>query len=209
MLEQVPPPAVPKSWLTQAVYWVFARKMFFGTLIAGGVLGWGVFATWITAVEYTSRTEFCLSCHVMADTVGAEYKESKHFKNQFGAHAGCPDCHVPQYDWIAEAQAKLATTGELYAYFFGGMSKAENFEKIRPQLAKDVWAKFEKTNARECRHCHDYGSMDYGEQKPSARAMHQEAVKTDRNCVACHKGITHKNYEEKKTEAAPTSFDVD
>jgi nitrate/TMAO reductase-like tetraheme cytochrome c subunit len=39
--------------------------------------------------------------------------------------------------------------------------------------------------------------------------MHQEAVKTDRNCVACHKGITHKNYEEKKTEAAPTSFDVD
>ena len=197
------------SRFARLLAWLYRYKMAIALLIAGNLVGWLGFGVWVTAIEYTSRTEFCLSCHVMSDTVGVEYKKSKHFKNQFGAHAGCPDCHVPQYDWLAETQAKLATVGELYAFFFQGMSKVENFEKVRPELAKDVWAKFERTNARECRHCHDYSSMVYTEQTPSAAAMHKDAATTDRNCVACHKGITHKNYEEKKDEPPPTNFDVD
>ena len=199
---QMPKAPKWKEWLCRN--W---RALMF--LVIGGVLGWGVFATWVSAIEYTSRTEFCLTCHVMSETVGVEYKQSKHFKNQFGAHAGCPDCHVPQYNWLAETQAKIATTGELIAFFFGGMDKVENFSKIRPELAKEVWAKFENTNARECRHCHDYSSMVFEQQKPSAASMHQDAMKTNENCVACHKGITHHNYEEKKAEPAPTNFDVD
>lgn len=198
-----------RSWFAGFFDWLLRHKVLVGVLVLGAFLGWAVFATWVTAIEYTSRTEFCLSCHVMRDTVGVEYKKSKHFSNQFGAHAGCPDCHVPQYNWLAETQAKLATTGELFEFFFGGMDKVENFNKVRPQLAKEVWAKFEKSNARECRHCHDYSSMVYTAQKPSAAAEHKDAAATNENCVACHKGITHKNFEEKKDEPPPTNFDVD
>ena len=65
------------------------------------------------------------------------------------------------------------------------------------------------TNARECRHCHDYSSMIADQQKPSAAAKHAEASKTNANCVECHKGITHKNFEVKAAAPAPTDFNVD
>jgi trimethylamine-N-oxide reductase (cytochrome c), cytochrome c-type subunit TorC len=182
-----------KEWLCRN-----ARYIAFG--VAGAVLGWGVFATWVSAIEYTSRTEFCITCHVMGDTVYPEYKKSSH---------GCPDCHVPQYNWILETGAKLATVGELYAFFFEGMSKVENFEKIRPELAKDVWRKFSANNSRECRHCHDYSSMLPAEQKPSAASKHADAAKTNQSCVDCHKSIVHKNFEVKATAPAPTDFSGD
>jgi len=120
------------------VAWLRRRWQLVLVALGAGVIGAGVFATWITAIEYTNHTEFCISCHVMADTVYPEYKKSAHFSNQFGVHAGCPDCHVPQYSWVEEAKAKVGTAKELYAFFFQGMSKVENFEKIRPDLAKEV-----------------------------------------------------------------------
>jgi cytochrome c-type protein NapC len=175
---------------------------------ASGAIGWGMFATWLTVIEYTNHTEFCISCHVMASTVYPEYKKSSHYTNKFGVHAGCPDCHVPQYSWFDEAVAKVGTAKELYAYFFQGMSKPENFEKIRPRLASEVWAKFATTTARECRHCHDYSNMAGSEQAPSARVMHADAAGRNQNCVECHKGITHKNYAVKAEEPASTDFDV-
>lgn len=176
--------------------------------VGGMVAGWAAFATYMTAVEYTNHTEFCLNCHVMRDTVYAEYSKSTHFRNKFGAHAGCPDCHVPMYSWIDEANAKIHTIKELYAYFFQGMSKVENFEKIRPELAKDVWAKFKASNARECRHCHDYSSMIPAEQVPSARGMHADAAAINENCVECHKGIVHKNFAKPAAAPPPTNFDI-
>jgi len=197
-----PPPA--KGWKG----WVGRHWQMLLVAFGGAVIGWGVFATWITAIEYTNNTSFCITCHNMRDTVYEEYTHSSHFKNQFGVHVGCPDCHVPQYSWTHEAMAKIKTLPEIYAYFLGGMSNVDNFQKIRPELAKAVWAGFAATNARECRHCHDYANMIPEQQAPSARAMHADAAKSNENCVECHKGITHKNFAEKPVEAAPTDFDV-
>ncbi len=188
--------------------WVRHNWRLLAIALGGAVVGWGVFATWVTAIEYTNHTEFCITCHVMRDTVYQDYTKSSHFSNQFGVHAGCPDCHVPQYSWIDEAAAKIGTINELYAFFFGGMSNVANFEKERPRLAKEVWAKFQATNARECRHCHDYSNMIPEQQKPSARVKHADAMTKNENCVDCHKGITHKNFEEKVDAPAPTDFDV-
>ena len=202
-------PGTKASITRRVLAWAGLNRKLILIAIASAAVGWGVFATWITAIEYTNHTEFCINCHVMKDTVYQEYKESSHFKNQFGVHAGCPDCHVPQYSWLHEAEAKLATVSELYAFFFQGMSNVDNFEKARPELAKQVWAKFKATNARECRHCHDYSSMIADQQKPSARAKHADAATTNENCVECHKGITHKNFEEKKEAPAPSNFDVE
>ncbi len=179
-------------------------------LVGAMGVGAAAFASWITIIEHTNHTEFCITCHVMGDTVYPEYKKSSHFSNKHGFAASCPDCHVPQYSWIDEALAKVGTVGELYAFFFQGMDQVENFNKIRPELAKHQWAKFEATNARECRHCHDYNRMVLDEQKPSARVSHVDAAKKNTNCVQCHHGITHKLFEEAKPAApANDSFDVD
>jgi nitrate/TMAO reductase-like tetraheme cytochrome c subunit len=188
--------------------WLRRRWQLGMVAMVGMLIGGAAFASWITVIEYTNHTEFCITCHVMKDTVYQEYTKSSHFSNKFGAHAGCPDCHVPQYSWYEEAKAKIGTAKELYAFFFQGMSNVETFEKARPQLAKDVWAKFEATNARECRHCHDYSNMISAEQAPSARAMHDAASIKNENCVNCHKGITHKNYAVKAETPDSDNFDV-
>jgi nitrate/TMAO reductase-like tetraheme cytochrome c subunit len=185
-------------------YWLLGS-----ILVGGGVLGMAAFGTWITVIEHTNHTEFCINCHIMRDTVYQEFKESSHFKNEHGFHASCPDCHVPQYSWWEELKAKVGTAGELYAFFFQGMSNVENFEKERPKLAKEVWAKFYATNARECRHCHDYNNMVFDQQKPSARVSHQTALKTDQNCIDCHRAITHKKvWADAPAPADSTDFDV-
>jgi cytochrome c-type protein NapC len=198
---------IGRWWALLREHWRIALA-----LVGAAFIGWAGFATWITVIEYTNHTEFCMTCHIMRDTVGAEFKESTHFKNKHGFHASCPDCHVPQYSWIDEAVVKFATIKELYAFFFQGINNAAAFEKVRPELAKEVWAKFKTTNARECRHCHDYTSMVFDLQKPSARVSHQDAMKTDQNCVDCHKGITHKPVQVEAPAGAPAkteSFDVD
>ena len=115
-------------------------------------------AGWVTAIGHTNHTEFCITCHVMADTVHVEFKTSSHDANKFGAHVGCPDCRVPQYSWFEEAKVKAATVSGPHRFFFKGMSEVEHFENIRPQPAQEVGDHFEVTNARECRRCHDHST---------------------------------------------------
>lgn len=155
------------------------------------VLGVAIMGAWVTTIEHTNHTSFCITCHVMRDTVYVEYQQSKHFKNAYGVAVGCPDCHVPQYSWIDEALIKVQTVNELYAYFIRGITTAEAFTPERARLAQNTWAHFKATNARECRHCHDYGNMVLAEQTEAARLVHPVAMKTDQNCVDCHKGVVH------------------
>jgi len=178
--------------------------------LGGGVIvGLGIFATWTTVIEHTNHTEFCITCHIMRDTVYQDYQKSAHFKNKHGVRVGCPDCHVPIYSWWDEAMAKVDTIGELYAFFLQGKNTGEALEKDRPALAKHVWAKFAATNARECRHCHDYNGMVLDEQKPSARVAHTDAGAKNQNCVECHRGITHKLPPSDTPAKDSDSFDVD
>lgn len=174
-------------------WWGYIRdhKVLSASFVGAVLLGVALFATWTSAIEYTNHTKFCITCHVMRDTVYAEYKQSAHFRNAQGVVVGCPDCHVPQYNWIDEAVTKIRASGELFAFLFEGMSNIQKFTKARPELAKSVWAHFYATNARECRHCHDYNNMVLDKQSPAARLVHPIAMKKDENCLDCHKGVVH------------------
>ncbi|MDR3416165.1 MAG: NapC/NirT family cytochrome c [Nevskia sp.] len=189
--------------------WIKAKRIVLLCMAGAMFLGWASFGTWMSTIEYTNHTAFCIRCHVMKDTVYAEYTQSKHFKNEFGVVAGCPDCHVPQNSWIHEVGVKWKAGFELFD-FIAGMNTVEKFTPIRPELAKKVWKHFADTNARECKRCHSYSNMVLEEQPGRAQRMHTEAVKTDANCVDCHKGITHKKFdvEEAATGAADGGFDV-
>jgi nitrate/TMAO reductase-like tetraheme cytochrome c subunit len=174
-------------WSTLRRHWGIALG-----LCGAAIFGIALMGTWVSAIEYTNHTSFCIGCHVMADTVYPEYQQSKHYKNAYGVVVGCPDCHVPQYSWIDEAWVKVHTVKELYAFFILGINTPEAFTKVRPELAREVWAGFYATNARECRHCHDYNNMVLMDQSPAAKLVHPIAMKTNANCLNCHKGVVHK-----------------
>ena len=83
------PPPRP-GLLTRLLAMVRTRRFaILSSAFVAGILFWGAFNT---AMEWTTREEFCISCHEMRDNVYAEYRNTIHFQNRTGVRATCPDC---------------------------------------------------------------------------------------------------------------------
>jgi len=166
------------------------RKIVLGGLlgIVVGVIAWGGFNT---ALEATNKMSFCISCHVMRDTVYAEYLHSPHYKNRSGVRATCPDCHVPR-NWSDKVKRKIQATSELYHWAVGSIDTAEKFEAKRHQLAKREWARMRANGSKECRNCHSFEAMDFHKQPMKASRAMRDAAKAGKTCIDCHKAVAHK-----------------
>lgn len=141
------------------------------------------------ALDYTNRTEFCVSCHSQQIPF-EEYKESAHYLNGSGVRAGCADCHVPT-QLGPRLLAKLVAARDVYHEFAGTIDTRAKFEARRWHLASRVWVRMRKTDSRECRGCHTYAAMDSLEQDPTARKKHRRAEVDDDTCIECHAGVAH------------------
>jgi nitrate/TMAO reductase-like tetraheme cytochrome c subunit len=194
---------------------VHSRSKF---IIVAGVsvlVGLGLAASYATVLDYTSSLNFCAhTCHEMESTVYQEYLHSKHYKNEQGVVVVCAQCHVPHDNWPAVLGRKALASLELWTHFVvfagegpDGVKKA--FQARRFELAKRVWAGFKADNAAECKACHKYANMLLEDQRPSIRAQHTDAMKTDENCLDCHKGITHHVPADPSAKpASSSSFDI-
>jgi len=187
-------PEPKRGWLRRcwAAFWSPSARWSLGSiLVAGGIGGivfWGGFNTFM---EYTNTEGFCLSCHEMADNVGAEWKQSAHYRNASGVRAICSDCHVPK-DWTAKLIRKIQATNELYHHFMGTIDTPEKFEAKRAELAEHVWATMKANNSRECRNCHSYEAMDFHKQSLRAQEKMKEGLEEGKTCIECHTGVAHK-----------------
>ncbi len=152
-----------------------------------GIIFWGGFNT---AMEMTNNEEFCISCHEMEDNVYEEYKETIHYSNRTGVRATCPDCHVPK-EWNHKVVRKIQASNELLHKALGTIDTREKFEGKRLELAKHVWKAMKDTDSRECRNCHNFEFMDFGEQGRRAVKAHSEGLDAGKTCIDCHKGIAH------------------
>ncbi len=176
-------------------------KQFRLLLIAfvGGILFWGAFNT---AMEWTNREEFCISCHEMKENVFEEYRNTIHYQNRTGVRATCPDCHVPK-DWTHKIIRKIQASNELLHKALGTIDTPEKFEAHRYKMASSEWARMKATDSRECRNCHNFNFMDYAEQNKRSAATHQLAFNEGKTCIDCHKGIAHKLPEIEQNIGAP------
>ena len=152
-----------------------------------GIIFWGGFNT---AMEMTNNEEFCISCHEMRDNVYQEYKQTIHYSNRTGVRATCPDCHVPK-EWQHKIVRKIQASNELLHKALGTINTREKFEAKRLKLANNVWKVMKKTDSRECRNCHNFDYMDFGEQGRRAVDQHSKALDEGKTCIDCHKGIAH------------------
>ena len=150
----------------------------------------GVF-TFHESVEYSSSTEFCVSCHSMDENYN-EYKNTIHFKNAAGVRAECRNCHIPEDNPIDFLKAKIGGLGDIYSeYISGDVDTPLKFEQHRQQMAEDVWKMMADTNSAPCKSCHTYDAMDHAKQSPAAAAAMTGAAAKNMNCIECHKGIAH------------------
>jgi cytochrome c-type protein NapC len=180
---------LPKpSLISRALALIKTRKfMILAATFIAGILFWGGFNT---AMEYTNREEFCISCHEMKDNVYVEYRNTVHYQNRTGVRATCPDCHVPK-EWGHKMIRKLQASNEVLHKILGTIDTPEKFNAKRAQLAQNEWNRMKRNDSRECRNCHTFTSMDYAEQNSRSSRAHQVAFSEGRTCIDCHKGIAH------------------
>ena len=168
-----------------------------GTLLTGMILGvifWGGF-NWTLAL--TNTEEFCISCHEMEENVYQELQETVHWSNRTGVRATCPDCHVPK-DWTHKIIRKIQASNEIYHKLLGTIDTPEKFESKRLELALHEWKRMKDADSRECRNCHNFGSMDLEKQDERSADRHDphvfevlEGDEPTKTCIDCHKGIAH------------------
>ncbi len=155
------------------------------------ILGFFAYAGMNLFFKETNTLEFCTSCHTMQQNL-VEYKETVHYKNHAGVRAICSDCHVPSSKHpIAKIWTKIAAAKDVYHEIMGTINTPEKFEAHRWEMANDVWDIMKSTDSRECRSCHSWDAMMFGEQDKSASKKHQRAKQEGKTCIDCHKGIAH------------------
>ena len=174
-------------WRSPSAKWALGTLLVLGT-----VVGVAVGAAFNTIMGSTNTLDFCTSCHEMREFVFAEYKESVHYTSPSGVRPDCADCHVPKA-FLPKLKRKIqATFNEVPSHLMGKIDTREEFEAHRLEMAQNVWAEMKGNDSRECRNCHRREVMALDEQKPRARAQHEDALKTGETCIDCHKGIAHR-----------------
>ena len=163
------------------------KTVFFVVLVfIAGLVFAGLFNVGVSA---TNEMAFCTSCHSM-QVPYQEYQESVHFKNAAGVQATCSDCHVPK-PFGPKMVAKVMAYKDVLHEVLGTIDTPEKYEEHRWAMANRVWDKMKASDSRECRSCHEFGTMDLSEQDRMARKRHSKAMDEGKTCIDCHKGVAH------------------
>lgn len=160
--------------------------------VLGGIIIWGGLNI---GMEYTNRSQFCISCHEMTIPY-EELKQTVHYKNRSGTSVQCADCHVASSktptDYLFKSFQKIMAARDIIGHIKGTVDTPEKFEAHRLTMAKRVWAQMEKRDSKECRNCHSFETMDPDKQKDRSVVKHEGAIEDGKTCIECHKGIAHK-----------------
>ena len=160
--------------------------------VFGGIIIWGGLNM---GMEYTNRSEFCISCHEMTIPF-EELKKTVHFKNRSGTTVQCADCHVASSktptDYMFKSFQKIMAARDVIGHIKGTVDTPEKFEAYRLTMAQRVWDRMIERDSKECRNCHKFETMDPEKQKDRSVVKHEGAIEDGKTCIECHKGIAHK-----------------
>jgi cytochrome c-type protein NapC len=145
-----------------------------------------VWAGFNAQIERSTSTQFCLSCHVMANFGKSLYVDDKsyipaaHFQNNFVPrdHA-CFTCHT-DYTMFGDYKAKWRGVHHVLVEYFGTIPKPEDIKLYTPY------------NNRECLHCHA-GARAYEEASPHHKTpdMLAKVASNQLSCLSsgCHEFV--------------------
>lgn len=164
-------------------------------MIAGLLFGIFLWGGLNTGMEWTNRTDFCISCHEMTIPY-EELKQTVHYRNRSGTSVSCADCHVASSknpnDYARKMTMKVLAARDVMGHLRGTIDTPEKYEAKRLEMAQRVWDRMKETDSRECRNCHDFGTMDPAKQKDRSVVKHEGAIEDGKTCIECHQGIAHK-----------------
>jgi nitrate/TMAO reductase-like tetraheme cytochrome c subunit len=121
----------------------------------------------------------------------AELKQSTHYTNQFGVHAGCADCHIPPTFVAGLVKHMTSGISDSWWHVMAQINTPARYEAHRLKMAQSVWKEFKANDSVECRSCHTPAQMAFDKQPAAAASAHQALPKSGLTCIDCHQGIAH------------------
>jgi len=159
-------------------------------LLIGLVVGVGSAVGFYVSLEATSTTEFCTSCHQMANGPFVMLKDTSHYSNESGVAPGCADCHVPKA-FVPKIIRKIQASREVWSTITGKIDTKEKYlAHVAAMKGREI-ARLKANDSQECRNCHDVTRMRLDEQSPKARQFHEAMLQQGSTCIDCHQGIAH------------------
>ncbi|WP_300810602.1 NapC/NirT family cytochrome c [uncultured Desulfovibrio sp.] len=156
-------------------------------LAVGAVIG----ITAVSAtVQYTSGTEFCLSCHEMR-VYAEEMKASTHAKDAEGRPIGCAQCHIPGSNIVRMLAAKMwMGTKDIWVHAVEGGHGLDR-AAMQPRARRFI-------DDANCLACHqDLGRNAKGDGPVSeeGRLAHDSYLgkngRSRNGCAGCHANLAH------------------
>jgi cytochrome c-type protein NapC len=130
-------------------------------------------------LENSTKTQFCLSCHVMEGHGRSlyiddpSYLPAAHYQNnRIPKEQACYTCHT-DYTMFGDVNAKMRGLQHIYVYYF------------KPEPEK--LALYEPFHNRECLHCHA-NARSFEETSPHTE-MREQLGTNGMSCLTCHSKV--------------------
>ena len=147
-----------------------------------------------TAIEPTSKSEYCSGkCHEMQTAYGT-WQLSEHAAGRNGVRVECIDCHLPPKDrFFSHVAAKAYLGGnDIYKHYFGGEYELEKIrKKVLDQMPDET-----------CVNCHN--NLLARPSDPAARIAHAASLacpdSPETRCLACHEDSGHQRKDKTRDD---------
>lgn len=146
------------------------------------------------AVQLTSTTEFCLSCHEMA-IYQEEMLASSHAKDANGQAISCNQCHIPSGNVVRMLSAKIwMGSKDVWYHFLGGPDIVNNnLDRAHLQVSAKRFM-----DDKNCLACHE--DLSKNAKKDAAISFEGKLAhdnyqgkngQAKDGCVGCHRNLAH------------------
>ncbi len=159
----------------------FNKKYLF---ITAFILGIFISVGFYKAMEYTSTTEYCQSCHAHPHAVKS-WRLGKHFDNSSGVVVGCSDCHLPPTGIAHYSEKIRAGIKDIYAFYFSDISKIDWNEKSTREYALNHVFK------SSCLNCHKNLFPRTLSSKGEKAHLYYTQNEENLRCINCHLHTGH------------------
>jgi len=167
--------------------WKRPSRRVFIALIVLGIVG---LAGSVAGMQYTSRTEYCMSCHEVQIVAEQGWMKSSHYQNKAGVVAQCADCHLPPGAFaFAYAKIRYGLKDFIVHHLYNPDPYKIDWDKMRDEtrlMIKDA----------SCMRCHSNLTPDGGSIKMLQAHRKYQRLKGEKRCLDCHTKEFHPKFKD-------------
>ena len=175
----------------------YLRRSIFLVLLIGVITGVIITLSANKAIEATSTTEFCMSCHVHPHVFDS-WKKSVHYDTPSGIQVQCVDCHLPPKGEGYLVEKIRLGAKDIYGFLFKDSAEFNWEAKRTVEMAQHF------TYQESCIGCHQNIFPRNLSKEGLDAHLYYSMNEKDLLCLNCHIDVGH--YDPNRVHSANVNF---